>query len=115
MRVEDLEEWRGLTYFPGYEVSDWGRIRLHGEIVEPERSNYLYITLRRRNGQKTIRRVHRLVMEGFKGRVWKGYSIDHINGDRYDNSLGNLRFMKEKDNQQLGLEMNQINNRPECG
>lgn len=43
--------------------------------------------------------VHKLVMETFVGICPAGYEIDHINRDRTDNRLDNLRYVTREENQ----------------
>ena len=42
--------------------------------------------------------VHRLVWEEANGPIPKGMTIDHINGDRFDNDLSNLRVVSQQEN-----------------
>lgn len=44
--------------------------------------------------------LQRLVYAYFKGDIPDGYEIDHINADRLDNSLDNLRCLTVKENRQ---------------
>ena len=41
---------------------------------------------------------HRVIWYYFKGNIPEGYEIDHINGDKTDNSLENLRCVTHKEN-----------------
>lgn len=43
-------------------------------------------------------RVHRLICSAFNGRPQKGYDVDHINGDKADNRLENLRWASRSQN-----------------
>ena len=49
------------------------------------------------NGKQTY--VHRVVWEQAHGPIPKGMVIDHINGDRHDNRLENLRLVTRQQNQ----------------
>lgn len=46
-----------------------------------------------KHGVKTARTIHDLVMEAFVGPKPKGCDTDHINFDRADNRLVNLRYV----------------------
>ena len=52
------------------------------------------------NGYKLCnkRRVHREVWEQANGPIPDGYEIDHINGQRADNRLENLRLVTRQEN-----------------
>lgn len=106
-----IENWKPI---PGYEtlyaVSDCGRIKRlerksrngNGEFTLPERlsklslsKGYLRVSLWRENKGKVFF-VHRLVMLAFCGQ--SDLSVDHINGDKSDNRLSNLRYCTLREN-----------------
>jgi hypothetical protein len=55
-------------------------------------------------------RVHRYIYEHVHGPVSSGAQIDHVNGDRLDNRIANLRATSHSQNQQNRASPN-INNR----
>lgn len=99
------EEWRAVLGFEGkFEVSDHGRVKaLPWEqrhwcgktIPQPEKiisqsrhsGGYSVVTLR--DGKKHY--VHRLVMAAFHGDK-AGFDVNHIDGDKSNNSLANLEY-----------------------
>lgn len=55
----------------------------------------------KRNGYlrlNSIISIHRLVWETFKGEIPEGMVIDHIDGNRSNNSLSNLRLVTQSEN-----------------
>lgn len=90
------EHWRPCALNPNYEVSDAGAVRRlwthHTRLLKPYpgRHDYLKVQL----GQHGPRiYVHTLVALTFIGPRPLGHHVDHINFDRRDNSLPNLRFL----------------------
>lgn len=43
-------------------------------------------------------RVHRVIYEMHFGEIPEGYSIDHLNGNRQENKISNLRLVTHKEN-----------------
>lgn len=58
------------------------------------KNGYCYITI-----QGRTRSVHQCVWELHNGPVPKGMQIDHINRDKTDNRIENLRVVSPRDNQ----------------
>ncbi|SHJ57885.1 NUMOD4 motif-containing protein [Nocardiopsis flavescens] len=92
------EVWKPVVGFPGYEVSDRGRVRSfkrdpEGELLKlhPGGRGYLQLVLRR-DGRSHSRLVHRVVLEAFAGPCPPGQETRHLNGDRFDNRRANLAW-----------------------
>lgn len=89
-----MEEWKAIKDLPGYSVSNKGRIRKdsNGQImVLSMNGGYARITI--------SKHVHRLVAEAFlekpeDDRVW----VDHIDGNRSNNNVDNLRWVTPSEN-----------------
>ena len=88
-----VEEWRSITEWPGYEVSSLGRIRRDGHIKKPfpDRKGYLKVKLWRLSKAKNLL-VHRLVAEHFIGPAPVDQVCRHLNGDKTDNNPSNLAY-----------------------
>lgn len=69
-------------------------IRTHGSL---ESQNYRVVYIKDSNSRYSKQRVHRLIVEAFTGDSIEGKEIDHINGNRQDNRLTNLRIMSIAD------------------
>lgn len=102
------EEWKSISGYEGYEVSNCGRVRsldrtihskngryrLHkGRVLKQKKSKkgYLRVNLCGEDGTKT-KSIHRLVLEAFIGPCPADMETRHLNGDPADNRLANLRY-----------------------
>ena len=108
------EIWRPVAGYGGrYEVSSMGRVRsLYNKrgkpLAEPlimktyveKSSGYVRITMWM-NGNRKHFDVHRMVLETFCGAAPEGCECDHINADRTDNRLENLRWLPHRVNMSL--------------
>lgn len=100
------ENWRAIPGYPGYEVSDQGRVRSLDRIIDSagddRRGSYrrrfpgriLSVGLDSRGYLRCshVGRVHVLIMLAFVGMPPEGMEVCHINGDQTDNRLENLRY-----------------------
>lgn len=112
------ESIRELSEFPGFYISNYGKVYRNSptkgfyEIAQrPNKDGYLRVALKiaglkRETGskknqrrEKTFQRtVHCLVAETFLGVKPKGAQVDHINCNRSDNRVTNLRYVSNSDN-----------------
>jgi hypothetical protein len=120
------EEWRAVMGFEGYyEVSNFGSVRSIDRLVprESERGDMLrkgqsitpHITPKgylrcqlRMNGKTSNKMVHRLVAEAFIPNPDGKAEVNHCNGNKQDNHIGNLEWSTPSENQthayQTGLK-----------
>lgn len=95
----DNEIWKfyKTTYAPRwgirvYEVSNYGRVRINGQITEPKLFTKRYLGI----GSFY---VHRAVAELFVPNPDNKSEVDHINANSTDNRASNLRWVTHKENQ----------------
>lgn len=103
------EAWRPVSGYEGrYEVSDQGRVRswlptkqrlpLPNLLVQIEsEKGYLRVQLSGPDGRRN-RRVHALVLEAFVGPCPEGMQTRHMDGDKANNTLGNLSWGTPSEN-----------------
>lgn len=113
-----MTQWRTIADFPKYEVSDAGEVRHKASkrVLKPfvdALQEYARVTLYRDGGKRRKVMIHVLVMEAFVGRKEEGMEIDHINTDRSDSRLSNLRYVTPKENRSNPLTV--LNNRRRFG
>lgn len=88
--------WTKISGFDNYSVSDDGEVRndTTGRIKTKtlnKRNGYYYVDLWQDNA--SIKRpVHRLVAEAYIGNPSRKPTVDHIDGDRTNNAVSNLRW-----------------------
>ena len=95
-------EWRIIPSFPNYEVSNTGLIRRakNGEILRQrdiDKNRPYQIVSLFYNKKKYTKKVSRLVWEGFNDCAC-GLTIDHIDQNKSNNNLSNLRCITNKEN-----------------
>jgi hypothetical protein len=104
------ERWLALSDFPGYEISSLGRVLSWRpwsghpvpRLLTPVRTKDGYLTVHlHRDGQSLAPiRIHRLVLAAFVGPCPDGMQTRHLDGDRTNNALPNLRYGTAVENAQ---------------
>jgi hypothetical protein len=96
-----MEEWKPINDFPEYEVSNLGRVKsiIKNQVIRQDknRDGYPIVSLYSR-GQRKTKGVHRLIGLAFISNPDELPEIDHINRDKTDNSVSNLRWANRSDN-----------------
>lgn len=113
--MEKIKEiWKPIIGYEGiYECSSFGNIRsvnrtiittsgiirrMKGKMLLPIADNNYMKVLLSKEGKQKLKLVHRLVAEAFIPNPDNKPEIDHINTDRTDNRVENLRWVTRKEN-----------------
>lgn len=109
------EIWKTIDDYPNYMVSNMGRIKsldrkilnnrwgnsyclIKGKMLKPALDRYLTVSLSKNGKNKTFT-VHKLVAKHFIPNPNNLSEIDHINTDKTDNRVENLRWVTHRENQ----------------
>lgn len=112
------ERWLPVVGWEGcYEVSSLGRVRNVRE-TRPRPAGYVlkgslnvwgypYVTLAC-NGTHKGFQIHALVAYAFLGPRATGMEINHRNGQKTDNSVGNLEYLTKTEHVSWGMQLGQV-------
>lgn len=97
-----VEEWREVPGFPGYQASNWGRVRSNRGVLKLKlwrhgRSCYRVFNPRR-NGHTHSLRAHVAVCSAFNGERPSGAVTRHLDGDSLNNCADNLAWGTHQEN-----------------
>lgn len=100
-----MEEWRAVKEFPEYEVSNLGRVKSlyyrkktktsNPQVLKPSIGTHGYPVV---NIRQKVYCVHRLVAESFIPNPECLPCVDHIDRDRTNNHISNLRWVSFSEN-----------------
>jgi hypothetical protein len=102
-----MEEWRPIADFPDYEVSNQGNVRsnksgnwnmLKACNDGNKGGDYLVVSLLSYNDKRITKRVHRLVAEAFIPNLENKKDVDHLDINRQNNKVENLRWATRSEN-----------------
>lgn len=100
-QVIQSEEWRPITMFPGYEVSNLGRVRWHGRrLRKPVRDAKGYPRVSFWiNGKSRQIYIHKLVAEAFLGPRPEGMVVRHGPDGNGNPAVTNLQYGTPTENE----------------
>ena len=108
--MEEKEIWKDIKGYEGlYQVSNLGRIKslerwvdnkhhILEKILKPTISpkGYLRVHLRKNKKEKVVT-VHQIVMKTFNESKNNELTVDHVDGNKFNNSLSNLQWLTREE------------------
>ena len=93
--------WKTIEHFNNYEVSTCGKVRnkLNGRELKPDINHGGYARVRLFKDKTCYNKlIHRLVAEAFLENNNEKNQVDHIDNNRLNNNLENLRWVSSQEN-----------------
>lgn len=103
------ETWKEIPGFDGYEISSHGRVRSSKRkrecILKPRitHDGYVWYNLHV-NGKGYSKRAHRLAAEAFVPNPLEKGTVNHIDGNKLNNSIENLEWATREEQMQHAYE-----------
>lgn len=96
------EEWQEAEDFPGYFVSNLGRVKgKMGSILAPQFNpvtGYYHVNIYHKNGKKRTTTIHRLVAKAFIPAENGKTQVNHKDGNKKNNVVSNLEWVTASQN-----------------
>ena len=94
-----IERWRAVPGYDAYEVSDLGRVRRGPRVLrdQPHNGGYRHVQLWT-DGKPRTGLLHVLVARAFIGPTPADHDVNHIDGDKSNNTLSNLEYATRSEN-----------------
>lgn len=96
--------WKTINNFSNYEISKNGEVRNKNtkKVLKgrPSKSGYLQVSIKNDTTKKfTNKYTHRLVAEAFLDNSENKKEVNHIDGNKFNNTLSNLEWVTPSENQ----------------
>ena len=89
----EAEMWRKVSDWGEYEVSTHGRLRRAGRLMNLTQNPRGHVPVKLSDGPRRMNKyMHVLVMAAFMPPPEEGQVCVHVDGDRANNALANLRW-----------------------
>lgn len=95
-----MEEWREIAENSEYLISNHGNVRRRGSSRNRsvrDRKGYPSVDLYK-DGNRSTRRIHRLVAEAFISNPDNKPEVNHKDGNKHNNNYSNLEWATKKEN-----------------
>lgn len=103
-----METWKEIKDFPDYEISNLGHVRnkKNNKIkLTPINSvGYKHVSLMK-DGKQYVVKIHRLIAIAFIPNLENKSCINHIDGDKTNNSIDNLEWCTYSENNTHALNI----------
>ena len=103
-----MEEYKTIIEFDNYEISNTGKVRdkVNDRILNTSVNKGYIIVGLRINGKRYIKDVHRLVAQYFIPDFDKNLAVIHIDGNKTNNTVENLKLTYKGKNKKPFIKTN---------
>lgn len=107
-----MEQWKQVSGYENYEVSDNGRVRRNERLLKPivSKSGYASVHLSK-NGLKKKYRINRLVAIAFLENPYGYPVVNHKDENKLNNNVNNLEWCDHTYNANYGTRNERISKR----
>ena len=100
--LNEDEIWKESIKYKGYSVSSLGRLKTPRGHISQAKSNkntgYIQVSVKEENKKPSMKFLHRIVAETFITNIENKPEVDHIDGNRSNAKVSNLRWVTKIEN-----------------